>query len=255
MPRSPWPAGPRREAAILQRLGRAALGARGDGALRRVNCTTACSSLRYRADTTTRSPTLGPACSPCNTPTPSRIPGPQTQPRPHTPSPRTWRRPAGRRRRPALRAGPIVRPPRFARRGPTKEAHRRAFNQPDGLLHSEQSEAWGPADWFRRGFHGCRRPPKVRPCCQWRPTGRTRSRGVAIVEGATVSVAVVASRTEAELIVGMLRSHGVSAVVSADDAAGQYPQMQLDGVRVLVAPSDEASARQLLAAAGDDTLE
>jgi hypothetical protein len=45
------------------------------------------------------------------------------------------------------------------------------------------------------------------------------------VGGATVSVAVVASRTEAELIVAMLRSHGVSAVVSADDAAGQYPQM------------------------------
>ena len=54
--------------------------------------------------------------------------------------------------------------------------------------------------------------------------------------GATVSVAVVASRTEAELIVGLLRSHGVSAAVSADDAGGQYPQMQLEGVRVLVAP-------------------
>jgi hypothetical protein len=52
------------------------------------------------------------------------------------------------------------------------------------------------------------------------------------VDGATVSVAVVASRTEAELIVGMLRSHGVSAAVSADDAAGQYPQMQIEGVRV-----------------------
>ena len=74
------------------------------------------------------------------------------------------------------------------------------------------------------------------------------------MDGATVSVAVVASRTEAELIVGMLHSHGVSAAVSADDAGGQYPQMQLDGVRVLVAPSDEASARRLLAAA-DDTLE
>jgi hypothetical protein len=56
------------------------------------------------------------------------------------------------------------------------------------------------------------------------------------VDGATVSVAVVASRTEAELIVGMLRSHGVRAAVSADDAAGQYPQMQIEGVRVLVAP-------------------
>jgi len=69
------------------------------------------------------------------------------------------------------------------------------------------------------------------------------------VEGATESVAIVGSRTEAELIVGLLRSHGVRAVVSADDAGGQYPQLQRDGVRVLVAPSDEASARQLLAAA------
>ncbi|MFL6102115.1 MAG: putative signal transducing protein [Actinomycetes bacterium] len=73
------------------------------------------------------------------------------------------------------------------------------------------------------------------------------------MDGAMVSVAVVASRTEAELIVGMLGSHGVSAAVSADDAAGQYPQMQIEGVRVLVAPADEASARRLLAAA-DNTL-
>jgi hypothetical protein len=77
------------------------------------------------------------------------------------------------------------------------------------------------------------------------------SRGVEIVDGATVSVAVVDSRTEAELIVGMLRSHGVSAAVSADDAGGQYPQMQMDGVRVLVAVADEATARRLLAAADD----
>lgn len=33
----------------------------------------------------------------------------------------------------------------------------------------------------------------------------------------------------------------------ADDAGGQDPQLQLDGVRVLVAPEDEATARQLLA--------
>ena len=77
------------------------------------------------------------------------------------------------------------------------------------------------------------------------------SGGAEIVDGATVSVAVVGSRTEAELIAGMLRSHGLSAAVSADDAGGQYPQMQRDGVRVLVAPSDEASARRLLAAADD----
>lgn len=69
--------------------------------------------------------------------------------------------------------------------------------------------------------------------------------------GATVPVAVVASRTEAELIVGMLRSNGLTAAVSADDAGGQDPQLQLQGVRVLVAPADEASARRLLAAVDD----
>jgi hypothetical protein len=67
------------------------------------------------------------------------------------------------------------------------------------------------------------------------------------MDGATVSVAVVASRTEAELIVGMLRSHGLRAAVSADDAGGAEPQLQLQGVRVLVAPSDEAPARRLIA--------
>jgi hypothetical protein len=68
-----------------------------------------------------------------------------------------------------------------------------------------------------------------------------------------VPVAVAGSRIEAELIVGMLRSNGVSAVLSADDAGGQEPQLQLSGVRVLVVPSDEAAARQLLATAGEDS--
>jgi hypothetical protein len=68
---------------------------------------------------------------------------------------------------------------------------------------------------------------------------------------ATVSVAVVGSRTEAELIVGLLSSHGLWAAVAADDAGGQEPQLQLQGVHVLVSRSDEASARQLLDAADD----
>jgi hypothetical protein len=72
-----------------------------------------------------------------------------------------------------------------------------------------------------------------------------------MVDGATVSVAVVASRTEAELIVGLLRSQGLRAAVAADDAGGQEPQLQIQGVRVLVAPSDEAAARRLLADAAD----
>jgi Putative prokaryotic signal transducing protein len=63
---------------------------------------------------------------------------------------------------------------------------------------------------------------------------------------ATVPVTAVSSRTEAELIVGMLRNNDLRAVISADDAGGQEPQLQAQGVRVLVAPSDEAAARRLL---------
>jgi hypothetical protein len=70
-----------------------------------------------------------------------------------------------------------------------------------------------------------------------------------IVDGLTVPLAVVTSRTEAELIAGLLRSNGLRAAVSADDAGGQDPQLQLEGVRVLVAAADEAAARRILAEA------
>ena len=53
------------------------------------------------------------------------------------------------------------------------------------------------------------------------------------MDGATIPVAVIASRTEAELIVGLLRSHGLTAALAADDAGG------------------EATARRLLAADDD----
>ena len=69
--------------------------------------------------------------------------------------------------------------------------------------------------------------------------------------GAPVVVAVVTSRAAAELIVGLLRSNGLRAAVSADDAGGQEPQLQLQGVRVLVDPMDEAAARRILAAVDD----
>jgi hypothetical protein len=67
---------------------------------------------------------------------------------------------------------------------------------------------------------------------------------------APVAVAVVNSRVEAELIAGLLRSNGLNAAVVADDAGGQEPQWQQDGVRVIVAAADEAVARQLIAATG-----
>jgi Putative prokaryotic signal transducing protein len=72
------------------------------------------------------------------------------------------------------------------------------------------------------------------------------------MDGATVPVANVASSAEAELIAGLLRSNGLTAAVSADDAGGEEPQLQLQGVRVLVAPADEAAARQILAEVADD---
>jgi len=70
-------------------------------------------------------------------------------------------------------------------------------------------------------------------------------------EIANVPVAIANSRIEAELIVGMLRSNGVRAIVSADDAGGQEPPLQVAGVRVLVPRFDEAPARQLLAEADE----
>jgi hypothetical protein len=70
-----------------------------------------------------------------------------------------------------------------------------------------------------------------------------------MVDRSLVTVAVVASRTEADIIVGLLASNGVRAAVSADDAGGQQPQLQLDGVRVQVAPDDEDLARRVIAEA------
>ena len=63
---------------------------------------------------------------------------------------------------------------------------------------------------------------------------------------ATVCVAVVGDRATADLMVGMLRSHGIKAAVSTDDAGGVEVALQAQGVRVLVASSDAATARRLL---------
>ncbi|MBV9921999.1 MAG: DUF2007 domain-containing protein [Pseudonocardia sp.] len=70
---------------------------------------------------------------------------------------------------------------------------------------------------------------------------------------ASTTVAVATSRIEAELIVGLLQSNGLDAALSADDAGGQEPQLQLQGVRVLVARSDEAEARRILADTEEST--
>jgi hypothetical protein len=68
------------------------------------------------------------------------------------------------------------------------------------------------------------------------------------VEENVVSVATVGSRIEAEIAVGLLRSNGLRAGVTADDAGAQEPQLQLQGVHVLVHREDEAEARRILTA-------
>ena len=71
-------------------------------------------------------------------------------------------------------------------------------------------------------------------------------------ESEQVCVAVVTSRTEADLIVGMLRSGGLRAVMSARSAGERQPDLRLRGVQVLIARADEAAARECLAAVEDD---
>ena len=151
---------------------------------------------------------------------------------------------APRRVRPGLRRDPGQRRPHHggpdgmgsAAAGPGHRAHEPVLDLPDGAGTDG-----------RDGRDQGRRLRAVVAA----PEGSHRSRGVETVDGATVSVAIVTSRIEAELIVGMLRSNGLSAAVSADDAGGLDPQLQAQGVRVLVAPSDEASARRLIAEAND----
>ena len=67
-----------------------------------------------------------------------------------------------------------------------------------------------------------------------------------------VCVAVVTSRTEAELIVGMLRSGGLRAALSARSVRERQPDLRLRSVQVLVPRADEAAARECLAAVEDN---
>jgi hypothetical protein len=63
-----------------------------------------------------------------------------------------------------------------------------------------------------------------------------------------VCVASVSSRVEAEMMTGMLRSHGIAAHVLADDAGGTDPLYQSAfGVRVVV-PSGQAHEASALIA-------
>jgi hypothetical protein len=72
---------------------------------------------------------------------------------------------------------------------------------------------------------------------------------------ALVPLTIVPSISEAELIVGLLRDFDLSAVASADDAGGTEPELEVQGVRVLVAQADVPSARRVLANVKGATVE
>jgi hypothetical protein len=163
----------------------------GDRALRRVNCTSAYSSLRSSRHDSFTNPRVCTAAA--KTLRHLRaFPGPPDSPRPHSFAyyleetcrllaadrglsdtmsirfPRRRRlaatpglaagRPPGRAGLPAAPVAAVTPAESTgpaqscvlhdsARRGLTKEAHRRAMNQPDGLLHSEAAQE--PVDWSR----------------------------------------------------------------------------------------------------------
>jgi hypothetical protein len=65
-----------------------------------------------------------------------------------------------------------------------------------------------------------------------------------------VSVGTYSTRSEAEVVHGLLASAGISSWVATDDAGGAYPFDFSGGARVMVDESDREAASEVLARAG-----
>jgi GTP cyclohydrolase III len=66
-----------------------------------------------------------------------------------------------------------------------------------------------------------------------------------------IPIATYATRTEAEIVRGLLETSGIRAWLSGDDAGGAYPIEMSGGVRVMVEAVDRDAAADILAGAGD----
>ena len=68
-----------------------------------------------------------------------------------------------------------------------------------------------------------------------------------------VCVKVFTNRAQAEVVKSLLESHGIAAIVKADDCGGLRPHLVFGagGVRVLVRKEDETKAMNILAAKED----
>jgi putative signal transducing protein len=65
--------------------------------------------------------------------------------------------------------------------------------------------------------------------------------------GRLIAIGSYATRTEAEIVEGLLASAGIDASIRADDAGGAYPFEFSGGAQVLVDESDAKTASQVLA--------
>jgi hypothetical protein len=62
-----------------------------------------------------------------------------------------------------------------------------------------------------------------------------------------IPIGTFATRSEAEIVQGLLASAGIAASVSADDAGGAYPFDLSGGAQLLVDENDVEAASELLA--------
>jgi Putative prokaryotic signal transducing protein len=65
--------------------------------------------------------------------------------------------------------------------------------------------------------------------------------------GRLVPVAEYATRSEAEVVQGLLASAGIDSSLSADDAGGAYPFVLSGGAQLLVDEDDAEAASELIA--------
>ena len=71
------------------------------------------------------------------------------------------------------------------------------------------------------------------------------------MSGRLVPVATFGTRSEAEIVQGLLASAGIDASISADDAGGAYPFVLSGGAQLLVDEDDVEAATQVLAGETD----
>jgi hypothetical protein len=67
-----------------------------------------------------------------------------------------------------------------------------------------------------------------------------------------ISIGTFPTRSEAEIVHGLLTSAGIAAWLATDDAGGAYPFDLAGGARVLIDASDLEAASQVLASKPKD---